>query len=104
MKELVKKCCCNWRDGQCRLSAALEGWGCRLLTCMPERVPQTDKEKAKLFSHVYKHAQTVGVLDCPHYDEHTIDRTLENEEELRKMVNLEHPTQTDLLSDFYLQK
>ena len=103
MKELVGKCCSNWRSGQCRLSAALEGWGCRLLTCMPERVPQTDKEKAKLFSNVYRYAEAVGVLECPHYDEHTIDRTLENEAQLRKMVELEHPTQTELLSDFYLQ-
>ncbi len=103
MKELVRKCCSNWRDGQCRLSAALEGWGCRLLTCMPEEVPHTEREKAKLFSSVYKYAESVGVLECPHYDEHTIDRTLENEEELSQMVELECPTQTDLLSDYYSQ-
>lgn len=104
MKELVRKCCNNWRDGKCRLSDSLEGWGCRLLTCMPEHVPSTEREKAKLFASVYRFAETVGILECPHYDESTIDRTLENEQELLEMVHLESPAQTDLLSDFYLQK
>lgn len=104
MKELVRKCCSNWRDGQCRLSAALEGWGCRLLTCMPESIPHTEREKARLFSRVYRHAEDMGVLECQHYDEHTIDRTLGNEAELRRMVDFGCPTQAELLSDFYLQK
>lgn len=104
MKGLVRKCCSNWEDGKCRLSDAVEGWGCRLLTCMPENVPHTDKEKARLFSRVYKYAEEVGVLECPHYDEHTIDKTLENEPQLQQMVELGSPSQTDLLSDFYLKK
>ena len=67
MTELVRKCSCRWEGGKCRLSSALEGWGCKLLTCMPETVPHTDKEKAKLFAEVYQYADKVGVLECPHY-------------------------------------
>ena len=103
MTELVRKCSCRWEGGKCRLSSALagwgcklltcmannvtalyiapvslSGWGCKLLTCMPETVPHTDKEKAKLFAEVYQYADKVGVLECPHYDETAIDRTLDD--------------------------
>lgn len=100
MTELVRRCSCDWREGKCRLSGALEGWGCRLLTCMPDKVPITERDKAQLFASVYQYAEKVGVLECPYYDEQTIDRTLDDPSQLSRMVLLESPTQTDLLSDF----
>ena len=100
MKELVRKCCCDWREGKCRLSSALEGWGCKLLTCLPDEMPKSDRDKARLFANVYQYAEKVGVLECPYYDEHTIDRTLDDPKQLSAMIHLECPTQTELLSDF----
>lgn len=100
MTELVRKCSCRWEGGKCRLSSALEGWGCKLLTCMPETVPHTDKEKAKLFAEVYQYADKIGILECPHYDETTIDRTLDDAAQLASMVHLGCPTRAELLSDF----
>ncbi len=104
MTELVRKCSNSWEGGKCRLSSALEGWGCRLLTCMPERLPQTEQDKARLFTNVYRHAEKMGILNCPHYDEHTIDRTLDDTQQLASMVLLSDPTRAELLSDFILQK
>lgn len=104
MTELVRKCSCSWEGGKCRLSSALEGWGCRLLTCMPESVPHTEREKAKLFANVYRYAEKVGVLECPHYDETVIDHTIDDTAQIAQMVHLGCPTRTDLLSDFIDQK
>ena len=104
MTELVRKCSNSWEDGKCRLSSALEGWGCRLLTCMPESLPRTEQDKARLFANVYRYAEKLGVLDCPHYDEQVIDRTLDDTLQMASMVHLSDPIQTDLLSDFILQK
>jgi hypothetical protein len=67
---------------------------------MPETVPHTDKEKAKLFAEVYQYADKVGVLECPYYDETTIDRTLDDAAQLASMVHLGCPTRAELLSDF----
>ena len=100
MAELVRKCSCSWEGGKCRLSSALEGWGCKLLTCMPESQPKTDKEKAKLFAKVYRYAESVGVLECPHYDETAIDRTLDDAPQLASMIHLGCPGRAELLSDF----
>jgi hypothetical protein len=41
-------------------------------------LPTTDKEKAKLFSKVYREAKEKGVLECPHYRSLFIDEVLEN--------------------------
>lgn len=100
MTELVRKCSCSWEGGKCRLSSALEGWGCKLLTCMPESVPHTEREKARLFANVYRYAERVGVLECPHYDESVIDKTLDDTLQMASMVHLGNPSQTDLLSDY----
>lgn len=104
MTELVRKCNCSWDGGKCRLSSALEGWGCKLLTCMPESIPTTENEKAKLFASVYQYAEKVGVLECPHYDELAIDRAIDDAAQMAEMVHLGCPAQTELLSDFITQK
>lgn len=104
MTELVRKCSSKWDGSRCRLNSSLEGWGCKLLTCMPEVLPISEREKAKLFAKVYRYAEKVGVLDCPHYDEATIDRTLEDAVQMASMIHLGSPVQTELLSDFYESK
>ena len=43
-----------------------------------EQLPTTDREKAKLFSKVYREAKSKGVLECPHYRSLFIDEVLEN--------------------------
>lgn len=43
-----------------------------------DEIPTTDKEKAKLFSKVYREAKAKGVLECPHYRSLFIDEVLDN--------------------------
>ena len=43
-----------------------------------DKLPTTDKEKAKLFSKVYREAKEKGVPECPHYRSLFIDEVLEN--------------------------
>lgn len=62
----------------CQLTPTCKGWGCRFLGTPIDRLPTTDKEKAKLFSKVYREAKEKGVLECPHYRSLFIDEVLEN--------------------------
>lgn len=62
----------------CSLTPTCKGWGCRFLTTPIEQLPTTDREKAKLFSKVYREAKEKGVLECPHYRSLFIDEVLEN--------------------------
>lgn len=64
--------------GHCRLSSSTKGWGCRFLSTPIESIPVTDKEKARLFSTVYREAKRKGVLECPNYRSMFIDEVLEN--------------------------
>lgn len=64
--------------GHCSLTPTCKGWGCRFLSTPIEQLPTTDREKAKLFSKVYREAKEKGVLECPHYRPLFIDEILEN--------------------------
>ena len=63
---------------ECSLTPTCKGGGCRFLTTPIDKLPTTDKEKAKLFSKVYREAKEKGVLECPHYRSLFIDEVLEN--------------------------
>lgn len=79
MKQTISNCSSQWRvDTHCQLSPTCKGWGCRFLSTSIEEIPATDKEKAKLFSKVYREAKQKGVLECPHYRSIFIDEVLEN--------------------------
>lgn len=94
MNELVRRCSCRWTEAKdyCRLSASVKGWGCRLLVCIPDRMPRNDKNKAKLFHEVYSYAEKVGVLGCPFFHEKVIDDVLDTPKNLREMVLLSYQT------------
>lgn len=62
----------------CSLTPTCKGWGCRFLATPLEQLPTTDREKAKLFSKVYREAKSKSVLECPHYRSLFIDEVLEN--------------------------
>lgn len=62
----------------CQLTPTCKGWGCQFLGTPIDRLPTTDKEKAKLFSKVYREAKEKGVLECPHYRSLFIDEVLDN--------------------------
>lgn len=62
----------------CQLTPTCKGWGCRFLGTPIDEIPTTDKEKAKLFSKVYREAKAKGVLECPHYRSLFIDEVLDN--------------------------
>ncbi|WP_405371640.1 hypothetical protein [Phocaeicola sp.] len=64
-------------DFDCQLSPTCKGWGCRFLTTPIEEIPVTERDKAKLFSKVYREAKRKGVLECPHYRSMFIDEVLE---------------------------
>lgn len=99
MEGRVRQCFGSWHEGKCRLCHDVKGWGCRLLTFLPDEVPITEHEKACLFVKVYGAAERMGVLQCPKYNELDIDRALENSIELHQMVLLNQPTRADLLSE-----
>ena len=74
-------CTCSHQHSgihHCQLSPSVIGWGCRFLTTPIEKIPVTEKEKAKLFSAVYREAKHKGVLQCPHYRSMFIDEVLDN--------------------------
>lgn len=79
MNNIITDCSCQWKnENHCQLTPTCKGWGCRFLTTPIDEIPTTDKEKAKLFSKVYREAKEKGVLECPHYRSLFIDEVLEN--------------------------
>lgn len=64
--------------GHCRLSRSTKGWGCRFLSTPIDYFPETEKDKARLFSKVYREAKNKGVLECPNYRSMFIDEVLES--------------------------
>lgn len=99
MNGLVKQCYSNWEYGKCRLSDDIKGWGCKLLTCLPEEIPTSIYEKAKLFARVYGMAKNMGITECSHFREACIDETLDDDKMLKDMVLVNMPTRADLLSE-----
>ena len=79
MNHIISLCAAQHTgNGYCRLSPSTRGWGCRFLSTPIEEVPATDRDKAKLFSKVYREAKAKGVLECPHYRSIFIDEVLKN--------------------------
>ncbi|HBO07210.1 hypothetical protein [Bacteroides sp.] len=79
MNNIIANCLRQWKNPKhCSLTPTCKGWGCRFLGTPIEELPTTDKEKAKLFSKVYREAKSKGVLECPHYRSLFIDEVLEN--------------------------
>lgn len=102
MEERVRQCCRSWKDGYCRFSHDVKGWGCRLLTFLPDEAPKSEHDRGLLFSKVYRAAKEIGVLECPHYNELDIDRALSNSKMMAEMVHLNSPGRADLLSEEFL--
>lgn len=99
MTEMVRQCCSDWKEGRCRLSSSVEGWGCRLMVCLPDVMPRNDKDRAKLFHKVYSYAEKCGVLDCPYYREAIIDEVIDDPNRLSELVNINRHSRADLLSE-----
>ena len=79
MNQIITNCSSQWNNpNHCQLTPICKGWGCRFLGTPIVELPTTDKEKAKLFSKVYREAKEKGVLECPHYRSLFIDEVLEN--------------------------
>lgn len=79
MKNIIKQCSTICKSKKhCSLTPICKGWGCRFLSTPIKEIPTTEKEKAKLFSAVYREAKQKGVLECPHYRSLFIDEVLEN--------------------------
>lgn len=79
MNQIITDCSYQWKSpNHCSLTPTYKGWGCRFLGTPIEQLPITDKEKAKLFSKVYREAKSKGVLECPHYHSLFIDEVLKN--------------------------
>lgn len=78
MSKAIQECIRNRNSiTYCQLSPTCKGWGCRFLTTPIEEIPVTERDKAKLFSKVYREAKRKGVLECPHYRSMFIDEVLE---------------------------
>lgn len=74
----------------CALTGNCSGWGCRLLTIIPDPMPISVNERAKLFSLVYRTAERLGVLECPNFREKDLDSIVEDDGKLRSMRSLVH--------------
>ena len=74
--------------GWCMLSQDCDGWGCRLLTIVPETLPSSTEERARLFSRVYRTAEDIGVLACPYFRERDLDRRVEDDNLLASIKKL----------------
>ena len=100
MKPIVRRCCANWSDDgdYCRMSEEVPGWGCRLLVCMPDRIPTNKLDRKRLFEKVYTYAQECGVLDCPHFRESIIDEVIDDPDRIAEIVRVGQQPRTDLLS------
>ena len=98
MSDKVRECCSGWYEGKCRLSESVQGWGCRLMVCVPDAMPNNEHDKKVLFHRVYSFAQENGILECPHYREAIIDEVIDTPARLLEMVVVESSLRTDLLS------
>jgi hypothetical protein len=65
-----------------------KGWGCRLIRIFPDSIPETERERGKLFSKVYTEAENLGVLECPFYRSTIIDEVVENMSDLTSIMAL----------------
>lgn len=72
MNQQIQICSCERTTLHCSLTQ----WGCQFLSTPIKDTPTTEKEKAKLFSSVYREAKQKGVLECPHYNSLFIDEVL----------------------------
>ena len=77
MEANIKQCAERY-TGPEHCQPTCKGWGCRFLGTPIDTIPETDKEKAMLFSEVYREAKRKGVLLCPHYRSLFIDEVLNN--------------------------
>lgn len=78
MNNIISSCSYKRTDNTyCSLTLTCKGWGCRFLATPIEEKPVTDKEKAKLFSKVYREAKQKGIIDCPHFRSLNLDNALE---------------------------
>ena len=65
MNNIIANCLRQWKNPKhCSLTPTCKGWGCRFLGTPIEELPTTDKEKAKLFSKVYREAETRAFLSA----------------------------------------
>ena len=79
MNQQIQICSCErTSELHCSLTPTRKGWGCRFLATPITETPTTEKEKAKIFSSVYREAKQKGVLECPHYRSLFIDEALES--------------------------
>lgn len=71
----------------CKSFDHCSGWGCRLLRYVPATFPRTEKEKAEIFSSVYSRAEQLGVIRCQKFNPLGIDEALDNEAQLRLIID-----------------
>ena len=101
MGKMVELCSADWHQGKCRLSKDIEGWGCKLLTCLPDEIPVSKKERDLMFSKVYSYAENIGVTKCKHFCPAIIETSLKDDEMMGQMTLLNQPTRADLLSEIF---
>lgn len=100
MTNVIAHCqICRTGKDWCKLSSECLGWGCRHILVIPNKVPTTELERAKLFSKVYKLIERTGIKDCPFFDETYIDQVLESPTKISEIIAASLHFQTVLLSE-----
>ena len=83
----AKQCFSNYTGTDyCASFRNCKGWGCRLLRCIPDKMPASEYERAKIFSAVYSEAESLGVIHCKNFNHLRIDEILEDDELLRLIL------------------
>lgn len=89
----IEDCTAKCRNcDRCKMSDTVSGWRCRHLIVIPDRLPQTERERGLLFSKVYSLAKRTGVLSCSFFNESAIDVIVDDDNELSKIINSFPPT------------
>lgn len=75
-------------NDHCSSFEQCKGWGCRLLKYIPDSLPKSEREKAKIFSAVYSQAENLGVIHCKNFNSLRIEEVLDDEDQLRLIIEL----------------
>lgn len=83
----LNECLENWNGNEyCFSFKNCRGWGCRFLTIIPDAIPKSEHERAKLFSKVYRQAELLGVTACKKFVPTRIDEVVDNPTEVANIM------------------
>lgn len=103
MCDLINQCLQKRNSSSwCQLNEVCVGWGCRHILVVPNKLPASEQERAKLFSSVYKTIERTGIKNCPFFNESIIDKVVEDDTTLAQIMSYASDFRTVLLSEDFI--